>query len=789
MRIALMALSFTVLASAKHVQKAIPLASEERVAQAGVGGTGVVYTCDPSVNAVAGLCNALNTTIAGIYSSAFSNANASIYITFGSAGGASSDDYNFSLSYAGFRSALQSSLAGPADSLAFSSSVPGTNPINPSYPIFAKAPLLRALGFSATSGINTLGQLCSAGTSGCYDGILTLSAASQTAGLWYYRTGIISANQTDAFSAIQHETDEILGLGSCLGDCTLNGISYIAPADLYRYQSNGARSYAPGGNSPCSNGNTGNACFSLDGVNYLQQFNNLNNGQDYGDWAHNCNKPLVQDAQGCADVSGANIAPTAEIEELDVIGFTLATPTYYLSDLVFGGGFQTTLTYINYSTQPVTCATTFYSDAGTPLTIPFSAQTVVGVRRDTIPPGVTIHDQTNALVAPPVAVEGWAQASCTAPVSISLLYRLSNAGTPVGEASVNAETAPTTEFATFAQANSAGSTGIAFGNPSGTQSATITFTAYNSAGSALGSQSVTLGPLQHSAANIGPLLGLTNFTGSVQITSNIPIISLSLNAEAFPVFSSLPPGDLPGGTPLTGSGNSGTTTPQTYYFSDLAFSGGFQTTLTYVNYSPEPVTCTTAFFSDSGTALSVPFNSGTSFIRTDTLQPGQSIHDQTVANLQAAVVEGWAQAVCSGPIEAGLLYRLYSATAGGNTASGEASVNAETSATTEFVTFAQSAASSTGIAFANPSTTQSATITVSGYNSIAEKLGTQSITLGPLQHAGVNIGPLLGLFNFTGFVKITSSSPIISLSLNAEAFPVFSSLPPGDLPAGTSIVP
>jgi hypothetical protein len=30
----------------------------------------------------------------------------------------------------------------------------------------------------------------------------------------------------------------------------------------------------------------------------------------------------------------------------------------------------------------------------------------------------------------------------------------------------------------------------------------------------------------------------------VKITSTIPIVSLSLNDEAFPVFSSLPPGDL-----------------------------------------------------------------------------------------------------------------------------------------------------------------------------------------------------------------------------------------------------
>jgi hypothetical protein len=57
-------------------------------------------------------------------------------------------------------------------------------------------------------------------------------------------------------------------------------------------------------------------------------------------------------------------------------------------------------------------------------------------------------------------------------------------------------------------------------------------------------------PNAHEAANIGPLLGLANFTGSVQITSRVPIISLSLNAEAFPVFSALPPGYLTGSTPL-----------------------------------------------------------------------------------------------------------------------------------------------------------------------------------------------------------------------------------------------
>jgi hypothetical protein len=218
-----------------------------------------------------------------------------------------------------------------------------------------------------------------------------------------------------------------------------------------------------------------------------------------------------------------------------------------------------------------------------------------------------------------------------------------------------------------------------------------------------------------------------------------------------------------------------------YYISQLAFAGGWQMTLTYVNYSPQTITCVTNFYSDTGGALSVPFSGGTVSSRTDILQPGQSIHDQSVADLNAMVSQGWAQATCDGPIQASLLYRLYAS----GVPVGEASVNAETAPTTEFVTFAQTA---TGVAYGNPSTTQSATITITVINAAGALLGNKIIVLGPLAHGAANLGPLLGLQSFTGSVHITSTIPIISLSLNFEAFPVFSSLPPGDLPGSTTLV-
>ncbi|MEO8050721.1 MAG: hypothetical protein ABI833_09925 [Acidobacteriota bacterium] len=163
------------------------------------------------------------------------------------------------------------------------------------------------------------------------------------------------------------------------------------------------------------------------------------------------------------------------------------------------------------------------------------------------------------------------------------------------------------------------------------------------------------------------------------------------------------------GSTITGPviGSATFTASVNYYISDLAFSDGWQSTLTYNNYSPATVTCVTNFYGDSGAPLAVPFAQGTATTRTDVLPPGGSIHDQTVANPAFVVVQGWAQATCTGPVQASLVFRLYKKDTG--VPVGEAGVNAEAAPTTQFATFAQTA---TGVAYANPSTTQSATITV-----------------------------------------------------------------------------
>ena len=268
---------------------------------------------------------------------------------------------------------------------------------------------------------------------------------------------------------------------------------------------------------------------------------------------------------------------------------------YYFPHLAVGASWQTTITYINYSREEVTCQTDFISDHGSPLMVSFAELGTVDSRTDVLPPGGSVHQETDVDLSAPLA-PGWALANCSGPVQASLLFRQhSSEGMPVAEAGVNAATVPATRFVTFAeQGEGKNGTGVAYANPSDT-AALVTFTARDADGEVLAIEDLMLPPNGHGAQNMQPLFDLSSFTGSLEVTSTEPIVSLSLNFEAAPVFSSLPPGELDASA-------QGSTT---YYFPHLAVGASWQTTITYINYSREEVTCQTDFISDHGTPLMV----------------------------------------------------------------------------------------------------------------------------------------------------------------------------------------
>ena len=469
----------------------------------------------------------------------------------------------------------------------------------------------------------------------------------------------------------------------------------------------------------------------------------------------------------------AEVTLTAELDVAPPAGDQI----YYFPHLAVGAGWQTTITYINYSSEEVSCRTDFLSDQVTPLMVSFPSLGPVIRRSDVLPPGGSVHEETDVgLGSPPAA--GWARATCSGPVKASLLFRqYDSAGVAVAEAGVNAAAAPATRFVTFAeQAAGQDGTGVAYANPSGT-AAMVTFTARDEAGRTLDSFDRTLMPGEHGAKNMAGLFSLNSFTGSLEITSTEPIVTLSINAEAAPIFSSLPPGELD-------PSSQGATT---YYFPHLAVGASWQTTITYINYSPEEVSCRTDFLSSQGTPLMVSFPSlGPVICRRDVLPPGGSVHEETDVGLGSPPAAGWARATCSGPVKASLLFRQYDS-AGAPT--GEAGVNAAAVAATRFVTFAEQAAgqAGTGVAYANPSGTATAVVTFTARDEAGRTLDSEDQELMPGEHGAQNMAGLFSLNSFTGSLEITSSEPIVTLSLNAEAAPVFSSLPPGEIVDPTDI--
>ena len=472
---------------------------------------------------------------------------------------------------------------------------------------------------------------------------------------------------------------------------------------------------------------------------------------------------LVTDPSGRFDTDTVTVTVDPEAEPPATI--------YYFPHLAVGAGWQTTITYINYSSEEVSCRTEFLADQGTPLLVSFADRGTVPSRTDTLPPGGSVHEETNVALSAPLA-PGWARAACSGPVKASLLFRRFEEGVPVAEAGVNAATVPATRFVTFAE-QGAGQpgTGVGYANPSDTEAA-ITFTVRDAAGQMLGSFDQNLPPNGHGAQNVEGLFDLAAFTGSLEVTSTEPIVSLSLNNEADPVFSSLPPGELDAAA-------QGTTT---YYFPHLAVGDGWQTTITYINYSPQEVTCRTEFLSDHGSPLLVSFaDQGTMVSRPDVLPPGGSVHQETNVELSAPLAPGWARATCSGPVKASLLYRRFE----GGVPTGEAGVNAVTIPATRFVTFAEQGEGKfgTGVAYANPSDTTTAFVTFTVRDADGRMLASVDETLLPNGHDAQNMQPLFGLPSFTGSLEVTSTEPIVSLSLNVEADPVFSSLPPGELDA------
>jgi len=312
----------------KSLRLAIGLAFCTALASA----SGITYTCGSNV--AASTCTFLNTTVAGLYDSTFTNATADIYIQYGTTDLASTSSVGNDVSY----SAYVAALAADGTPNSIRSSALASLAVNAAGPygggdVSLSTALASTLGFAGLSGVNAAGTLaCSFGASGCYDASITVTNDPGTP--LYYRSGIETADEYDFYSAVEHETDEVLGTASCISTTTTPlsdgcGAGTPSAVDLFRYSSSGklvldsSLSTTPGAYFSYNGGVTNGA----NGFVY----NTLDNGEDYADFLSNCPAgPLsVQDAEGCPGTSGLDITNDggAEINILNAVGYDLVAHT------------------------------------------------------------------------------------------------------------------------------------------------------------------------------------------------------------------------------------------------------------------------------------------------------------------------------------------------------------------------------------------------------------------------------------------------------------------------------
>ncbi|MGC1323666.1 MAG: NF038122 family metalloprotease [Candidatus Udaeobacter sp.] len=162
----------------------------------------------------------------------------------------------------------------------------------------------RAVGLNTPPAMFANGSV---GQGGPYDGIVTLNSSKP-----FQFSRPVNGNSFDAQRVTEHEIDEVIGLGSRIGDNS----SDLRPQDLFSWSSAGHRNIT----------SSGTRYFSINGgVTNIVGFNQDSDG-DFGDWlsapcpqAH----PYVQNAFSCTGQSSDIAATSPEGINLDVIGYDL----------------------------------------------------------------------------------------------------------------------------------------------------------------------------------------------------------------------------------------------------------------------------------------------------------------------------------------------------------------------------------------------------------------------------------------------------------------------------------
>jgi hypothetical protein len=368
---------------------------------------------------------AINTAINNITSQFSDPITVNILFAEQTTGLGSSSSALSTVSYATFLTALKgdAKTSDDATAMALLPNV-STNPVNGSTSINIKAANLRAVGINVNPG---------------QDGRIWVNTTITSPG---------SPGSTSVYNlvpVIEHEIDEVLGLGSALPSVPQNT---ILPEDLYRYSAVNTRTFT----TTDSRISGVFAYFSIDAKNALAEFDNQNDGGDFGDWQSKPRRTgVAAKVQDAFATPGANPSMSVELTALDVIGYDRVAPSVPpsivsqpASQTIISGSTATLsvtatgtapLTYqwyvgtsgstnspvsgatsSSYTTPPLASTTSYWVQVSNPAGTASSTTATISVAAITAPPTPPfgmVDTPVNGVtgVTGSIAVTGWALAS------------------------------------------------------------------------------------------------------------------------------------------------------------------------------------------------------------------------------------------------------------------------------------------------------------------------------------------------------------------------------------------
>jgi hypothetical protein len=450
-------------------------------------------------------------------------------------------------------------------------------------------------------------------------------------------------------------------------------------------------------------------------------------------------------ANGDLDITGDHIY-TTNVTLASSGGGTTPPPAttgsgQAISYLTDGGGWSTSIIQLNTDSVPANFTLNFLDGTGNPWMLPLGTGGPQTTLTGTIPVGGSQTIQTAGTAANLSA--GCAQLVTSNSISGTAIFADQAQGQPISEAAVPIASAGSMRFLLPFDNSPGYSLSVAVANPSATQSASLSITYRDPSGNQTGTDSKTVPPMGSTSFAIPASAGST---GVAEIDSSVAVAGLGIrnNGTAFTSVEALS-SVAAGGKTIT----------------DIKDGQGWDTSLVLVNTDTAPANFTIIFRDDSGNALTLPLGpDGNQSQLTGTIAPGGS-RTITSQGTSAGLVTGWAELDTTSPIGGTAIFGFQS---GGNLSEATAPIIPDTH--TNFVfPFDGSAGLGTSVAFANPSSSASANISVTFNNAAGQAVGTaMSYVVPPDGHTFAAL-PV----NAPGVAVVTSSTPVSAVAIRSHS--------------------